>query len=398
MNAPHAIPRSLVGLDWLNFFVADVQTGFGPFIAIYLTTQHWTQGTIGSVLAVGTLVAMISQLPAGALVDWMTTKRLAAALAISSITISALLFVLAPSHFGVGIAEVMHGFASSMLTPAIAAISIAMVTQVELGERLGRNARYASLGNGVAAAAMGACGYYLAPASVFWLTALLGAPSLIALSQIESRRMVREQAERRRPRKPLGTELRQLCLDRRLLAFMACLLMFQMADAAMLPFVGSEIAGHAAGLANLVIAASIMVPQAVVALLSPWIGRLAHQRGRRAILLVGFGAEPVRGALFALVTAPVPIVLIQALNGISAAVVGVLLPLIAADIARERGHFNLIMGAIGLAVGLGAAASTEVAGIIADTVGMQSVFFALASAGALATALVWVLMPETALR
>jgi MFS family permease len=387
--------RSLRGLDWLNFCVADVQTGFGPFIAIYLTTQRWTDLAIGSVLSLGTLVAMASQLPAGALVDWMPSKRLAAAMAIGAITASALLFVLMPSHFGIGLAEVMHGFASCMLNPAIAAVTITMVGSAALGERLGRNARYASLGNGVAAAVMGACGYYFAPGSVFWLTALLGAPSLFALSRIESQRTVRARVVTTQPRRGTIAELRALFLDRRLLAFMACIVMFQMADAAMLPFVGSELAAKAGNVANLVIAACIVAPQAVVALMSPWVGRAAQRYGRRAVLLLGFGAEPVRGVLFGLVAAPVPVVLIQSIDGISAAVIGVLLPLIAADIARERGHFNLIMGAIGLAVGLGATVSTAAAGAIASRIGDHAAFFALAAAGLIATLLVWLLMPET---
>jgi MFS family permease len=395
LSARRGSRRSLQGLDWLNFCVADVQTGFGPFIAIYLTTQRWTDLAIGSVLSLGTLVAMASQLPAGALVDWMPSKRLAAALAIGAITASALLFVLMPSHFGIGLAEIMHGFASCMLNPAIAAVTISLVGTAALGERLGRNARYSSLGNGIAAAVMGACGYYFAPGSVFWLTALLGAPALFALSRIESRRQVRQITEGARPQRSTWAELRALFLDRRLLAFMACIVMFQMADAAMLPFVGAELAAHSGRIANLVIAACIVAPQAVVALMSPWVGRAAQRYGRRAVLLLGFGAEPVRGLLFGLIAAPVPVVLIQAIDGISAAVIGVLLPLIAADIARERGHFNLIMGAIGLAVGLGATVSTAAAGAISSRIGDHAAFFALAGAGLIATVLVWFLMPET---
>ena len=388
-------PRSLRGLDWLNFFVADVQTGFGPFIAIYLTSHKWTDLAIGSVLSLGTIAAMGSQIPAGALVDWMPSKRLAAALAIGAITASAMLFVVAPTQAGIGLAEILHGFASCMLNPAIAAVSISLVGARALGERLGRNARFASLGNGLAAAVMGVSGYYLAGASVFMLTALLCVPSLIALGAIESGRTRREQMEQGRPHAPLGHELRALFLDRRLLAFMACIVLFQMADAAMLPFVGGEIAAKAGGIANLVIAACIVWPQMVVALLSPHVGRAAQRHGRRAVLIVGFAAEPLRGLLFALVSAPVPVVLIQGLDGISAAAIGVLLPLIAADIARERGHFNLIMGAIGLAVGLGATVSTALTGAIADASGSPAAFFALAAAGLAATLLAWAVMPET---
>jgi predicted MFS family arabinose efflux permease len=189
-------------------------------------------------------------------------------------------------------------------------------------------------------------------------------------------------------------ELAALATDRRLLAFMACVVMFQVADSAMLPFVGTEIAGRAGNVADAVIAACLVGPQAVVALISPWIGRTAQIR-RRLILLIGFGAEPLRGLLFALTSAPTPVVMIQALNGVSAAVVGVTLPLIAADIARERGHFNLTMGAIGLATGLGATVSNSLAGAVANADGSSAAFLVLAAAGLIATVMVWLLMPDS---
>jgi hypothetical protein len=222
-----ASPRSLRGLDLLNFFVADVQTGFGPFIAIYLTTQRWTALSIGSVLSLGTIVAMTSQLPAGALVDWMPSKRIAALLALAAICASALLFVFLPTHFGIGLAEILHGFANCMLNPAIAAITITLVGRAALGERLGRDARYSSMGAGLAAAAMGTCGYYLMPGSVFWLTAILCAPALVALTQIEPRRGPRGNGQQL-TESIIWRGLVALALDRRLLAFMACIILFQL--------------------------------------------------------------------------------------------------------------------------------------------------------------------------
>src|ERR1700751_2868684 len=90
---PAAAPmsRSLRGLDWLNFFVANFQTGFGPFISVYLTSAGWTQGAIGVALSAGTVAAMASQVPGGALVDAMRSKRAAASVAIIAIMASALL-------------------------------------------------------------------------------------------------------------------------------------------------------------------------------------------------------------------------------------------------------------------------------------------------------------------
>jgi MFS family permease len=390
-----ASKRSLGGLDWLNFFSAQVQTGFGAFIAVYLTLHHWTGLAIGSVLSLGTMVALVSQIPAGVLVDWMKGKRLAAAFGLGAIGVSATLFVVAPTEFGVGLAEILHGFASCLLNQAIAAISVALVGRQLLGRRLGRNVRYASLGNGFAAAAMGVAGAWLAGSSVFVLAALLCIPAGMALAAIGPTRPQREMLEVQRPEETSWREVRALFLDRRLLAFMACIAFFQVADAAMLPYVGRKIAGETSALADLAIGAAIILPQGVVAALSPLVGRAAERRGRRVVLMAGFAAEPVRGLLFAVVHAPAPLVLVQGLDGIGAAVVGVLLPLIAADIAHERGHFNLAMGAIGVAAGAGASASTTLAGAMDSLFGVRAAFFALAAAGFAATLLVWLIMPES---
>ena len=131
-------PRAL---DLLNFFVADVQTGFGPFVAVYLPTHKWTQVEIGFALTLGTMVALVSQIPAGALVDAMRNKRAAASGALIGVIIAASLLALRPTQLPVLVAQVLHAFASCILTPAIAAISLHLVGHSELGERLGRRRR-----------------------------------------------------------------------------------------------------------------------------------------------------------------------------------------------------------------------------------------------------------------
>ena len=85
----------------------------------------------------------------------------------------------------------------------------------------------------------------------------------------------------------------------------------------------------------------------------------------------------------------------QAVNGVSAAVFGVLLPLLAADLTLGTAHFNLCMGILGLAMYLGAATSTTVSGGIADAAGMESAFLALAGVGLIGFIAVWLVMPET---
>src|SRR5438093_8544442 len=189
MQMKSAVPsrESQRGLDWFIFFLADVQTGFGPFIAVYLTTQKWTQVEIGFVLSIGGIIGLLGQMPGGAIVDYARSERLMAGLAVATIGCAALAYALWPIFPVVTAAAILHALASCVLGPAIAAISLGLVGPFALGARLGRNARFASLGNGSAAALMGACGYLLSSRSVFLVTFILAIPTLLALSRIRER-------------------------------------------------------------------------------------------------------------------------------------------------------------------------------------------------------------------
>jgi len=389
--------RSLRALDWMNFFVANVQTGFGPFIASYLASHKWTQGEIGMALSVGTISAMVSQVPAGAAVDAMRNKKGAAAWAIIAIILSAVLLASSPTVLPVIAAEVFHGFASCMLVPAMAAISFALVGRQNLGDRLGRNARWASIGSAIAAGLMGLFGEYFSSRAVFWLTAALAMPALIALSMVQNTGTLDPlpQAKPAPDADEKRESLRELLRDKRMLIFAACIVLFHLSNAAMLNLAAGEVTAGMGDNVQLVIAACIIVPQAIVAMMSPWVGRSAQRWGRRPILLFGFSALPIRALLFAGISSPYLLVPVQMLDGLSAAVFGVMLPLIAADVAGGKGRYNLCIGLFGLAAGIGATLSTAAAGFIADRFSNTVSFFGLAAAGALAVLLLWAAMPET---
>ena len=395
--AQHKTPRGTFrALDLLNFFMADVQTGFGPFVAVYLTAHKWTQVEIGLALTLGTITSVASQVPAGAIVDAMTNKRLAAGASITSVMLAAIALAVFPFKLPVLAAEVLHGFGSSVLTPAIAAISLNLVGHTGLSERLGRNASFAAGGSGIAAGVMGGIGTYLAGASVFWLTAALGIPALLALWCIHPR-----PAEAPPAIKKAGIDwkgLRLLFTDRRLLIFGGCIALFHLSNAGMLPLAAGEVTKRTASWADLIIAACIVVPQVVVTVASPWIGSHAERWGRRPLLLLGWGALPVRAVMLAFLPGPWLLIGGQSISGISAAVFGVMMPLIAADLTRERGHFNLCLGVLGLCVFSGAAISTTMAGWLADNAGHLIAFMALAAAGAAGTLLIATAMPETRLK
>jgi MFS family permease len=391
-NAQTTLARGPRALDLLNFFVADVQTGFGPFVAVYLTTHKWTQVEIGFVLTLGTIVSLISQIPAGALIDAAYNKRKVASAALICVIIAALLLAIQPTVLPVMTAQVLHAFASCLLTPAIAAISLHIVGHAALGERLGRNARFASIGNGMAAAVMGVTGSYGSPRVVFLLTAALCIPALISLLAIGRGPHARYQTTTRLLDWP---GLRRLITNRELLIFAGCVLSFHLANAALLPLTGAMVTMRAGHLATMIIAACIVVPQCVVALCAPWVGRCAALVGRRPMLLLGWAAVPLQGLLLALLPGPWLLIFAQAIGGISAAVFGVMLPLLAADITRGSSHFNLCMGALGLAVYLGAALSTTLGGWVADWAGTNLAFVALACVGLSGTLVLWLAMPET---
>ena len=386
------------GFDWFIFFVADVQTGFGPFVSVYLTTQKWTQVDIGLVLSAAGLVGLAGQIPGGALVDFARSERLVAGLAVAAISVSALAYAAWPILPVVLSAAVLHSAASCVLGPAIAAISLGLVGHAAVGERLGRNARFASIGNGLAAAAMGACGYFLSARAVFFVTALLLAPALFALRTMSASEIDAERAHggviRRRDKRP-PAKFADLLRQRQLLILAGCVMLFHLANSAMLPLMGSVVTMRSSQWATVLIAACIVVPQLVVAAFSPWVGRSAETWGRRPLLLVGFAALPVRGILFATVKDPNLLVAVQLLDGLTASVFGVMVPLIIADLTRGTGHFNLGQGIVGTATGIGASLSTTLAGYISDHFGSELAFLTLAGVAALGLAAVWFLLPET---
>ena len=397
--------RSLRGLDWFVFFVADVQTGFGPFVAVYLTAEKWTQVDIGLVLTAAGLVGLVGQIPGGALLDAARSERFVAAIAVALIGVSAIAYALYPIFPVVLAAACLHAAASCVLGPAIAAISLGLVGPSAIGERLGRNARFASIGAGLTAGVMGLVGYLVSTSAVFLVTAALVVPTWLVLSMIAPREIDPEQAHgnvppqqarddgQSTPRPP--TDIRRLLLRSPLLIFGGCILLFHLANAAMLPLMGSVLTTRLSDWATVLIAACMVGPQLIVAIFSPWVGRKAQQWGRRPLLIAGFTFLPIRGVLFATVSDPYLLVAVQLLDGLTASVLSVLVPLTIADLTRGTGRFNLTQGMVGTMTGLGASLSPTLAGYVTDSYDSSIAFFCLAAVAAVGLTVVSLLMPET---
>lgn len=349
-------------------------------------------------LSAAGFVSLIGQMPGGAVVDAARSERFIAGIAIVAICVSALTYAAMPIFPVVLAGSILHALASCVLGPAMAAISLGLVGHAAIGARLGRNARFASVGNGLAAAAMGAVGYLLSARAVFVVTVLLLGPALIALRTIAPSEIDPERAHGASPqprvnkvRRPPG----ELMQNRPLLIFAGCLLLFHLANAAMLPLMGSVVTMRSAHWATLLIAACIVVPQIVVAAVSPRVGLSAQLWGRRPLLLIGFAALPIRGLLFAFVNDPVLLVVVQLLDGITASVLAVMVPLVVADLTRNTGHFNLGQGIVGTATGIGASLSATFAGFMSDRFGSSSAFSGLAVIALVGLTVLWFAMPET---
>lgn len=395
-------PVSRTGLNALNFLIAAVQAGFGPFVAVWLTKQGWSQTDVGVALSFGSGAALIGQLPGGWLVDAVHRKRTVMTVALAAIAGAALLLAFLPMRWPVAAAEVMDAFAACVITPSIAAITLRLCGHAAYSQRLGVNARYASLGAAGSSALLGLCAWYLSERAVFIMTAALVLPALAALHSIRAEDEADDETHPAllHPRERRRRAVRRWAIVREpaLRVFAVCTVLFFLSNAAMLPLALNELAKRAPA-TGLVISAAVVVPQMIVAAVSPWAGKLAHTHGRRPVLLVGFAALPIRGLLFALLLwagpAGLPLVAIQILDAVSATVFGLMLPLIAADATRRSGYLNLAIGSLGLAVGLGATASTSLAGVVADRFGAPMALVGLAAVGAVAWLTILLAMPET---
>jgi MFS family permease len=389
--------RSRHGLDWLNFFLADIQTGFGAFVAFYLAELGWPQGQIGIALSAGTIAGLVANIPCGALVDWAPWKRALAAVGILLIAASAVILALIPNFVLIFLAQILHGISGGILTPAIAAISLGLVGRKAMSARTGRNYGFEAAGTALTAGAMGLAGQYVAKSAIFLGAAALCIPAFVALAFIRSDEI--NNARARNAGLGRGAENFQRLFDlgknARLYVFAGCIFLFQFADASMLPVLGEELAQDRDKPTSVLVAGLIIVPQTIAALLSPWVGYHSERFGRKHLLLAGFVIEIVRALLFAGFRDYWVLVVGQVLSGISAATVTVLTVLVIADLTTGTGRFNLVQGFIATVIAIASSISTGATGYVFQRLGQLNGFAILAGAAIAAAGLLWTAMPET---
>lgn len=389
--------RSLLGLDWLNFFLSDVQAGFGPFLAIYLASYEWNEQLVGLALTTGSLSQIITQTPAGALVDYSKSKRAIIGFGVIILALCSFFIAIFPNFWPILIAQTLIGSTSSLFIPAVCAISLGIVGQQSFDARQGRNQMFNSAGNVFAAVLMGAIAYYISNQAIFFLIILFTIPVIFSLLLIDPNDINYEQArgENNQRNENKIARFSDLLKDKPLIIFLICAVLFHFANAAMLPLLGEMLAKGKGKSSMLFMSLCVITTQFVIALIASWSGKKASEWGRKPLLLIAFGVLPIRGLLYTFTTDPMWLVSIQILDGIGAGLFGVISILVIADLTQGTGRFNFTIGAISCAVGIGASLSQVIAGSIVHYYSFTTGFIFLSSIAVLAFIVLYFFMPET---
>jgi MFS family permease len=393
-----ASARSLRGLDAVNFLMADVQGGLGPYLSVFLQDQRWQPGSIGVAMAAGSIAAALCQVPAGLVVDATRLKRLAVAVAGLAIAAACLVIAVFAHFLPVLGAQLAIGAASALVPPALAALALGLAGRARFDATIARNQSFNHAGNFAAALFAGTLGQYAGILWIFYLICAFAAASALATLIIDPRRIDHAAARGAAPAEagatalPIGRLLRR----RDLVLFLGAVVLFHFGNAAMLPMAGQVLARSHPGAATLALSACIIVAQLVMTGMAALVGRAVERGiGRKPVFLVAYALLPLRGVLFAFTASPYAVIAIQLLDGVAAGIFGVVAILIAADVTRGTGRFNLAQGLVALCVGLGAGLSNVVGEYAVQWWGYPAGFLTLAAIAALAFLYFLLLMPET---
>lgn len=399
MNTQKTISRrNTFSLDALNFFLADVRDGLGPYLAIYLlAVHHWDPASIGFVMTLAGVTGMVTQMPAGALIDNTHHKRAVIVIAALLVTASCLILPFVSGFGLVAVTQTVSALAASVFAPAIAAITLGITGPRAFTSRTGRNETFNHAGNAVAALLAGIFAYVFGPIAVFYLMAAMAIGSVISVSFISAKaidhNLARGASTPSSAGQPSGINV--LLTNKSLVIFGLCCALFHLANAAMLPLVSQKLAEVNLHMATPLTSACIVAAQLVMVPMALLVGAKADSWGRKPLLLAGFLILPLRGVLYILSDNAYWLVGVQLLDGIGAGIFGALFPIVVKDLTQGTGRFNVSLGALSTVFELGAALSPGLAGLVLQQSGYNAAFLTLAAIAAVAFAVLLLAMPET---
>ena len=380
-------------LDWLNFLVADVRGGLGPYVVVYLVTQQaWTPTSVGIVTTIGGWIGLAAQTPIGAWLDHTNRKRAALLLALLVLTIGALIIAVVPTFWPVMVANAAMQVVSGVFEPAIAALTVGLVGREVLTARLGRNAAWSRAGN-IAVAVMSA-----AVAALFSARAVfLQVPVIAALTAITAMTLPYGKVDLRRARGLQSAEgheegpqaWMQLLRCRPLLIFGAGSFLYELADAPLLTLVAQKLGADNQGQGIIITSALIVASQAGMLAASILVGKRGDHLGHLWLMVIAFVMLPVQGLLTAIWHAPVWLFALQIYGGVSVGIFAALTPIWLADVTRGTGHYNLSQGLMATMRALGVSSSGLLSELLVDHLGYSAAFIGCAIVGGAAALLLW---------
>jgi MFS family permease len=373
----------------LNFFMADMQAGIGPFLGVFLQTHGWKSGLIGSVMTIGGVAGMVMTAPAGALIDATSRKRAFVVIPGIFTVLASGIILLSQNFWVVTLSQVATAIAGAAIGPAVAGITLGIVRQAGFNRQNGHNQAFNHAGNVAGAGLSGLLGWQFGLPAVFWLAAVFGLLSIVSVLMIPKAaiddRAARGLEEDGKDGGKAGG-FRVLVECKPLLILAAALAFFHLGNAAMLPLYGLEIVAEKQANAAGFVATTIVVAQAVMIAASLIAMRVADSRGYWIVMLISFLALPIRGLIAAHIVERWGVYPVQILDGIGAGLQSVAVPGLVARILNGTGRVNVGQGAVMTAQGLGAAFSPAIGGWIAQEIGYGPMFtilgcFALVSIG-----------------
>jgi MFS family permease len=377
-NKPEA--KAIWSLLSLNFFMADMQAGIGPFLGVFLLAHGWQSGLIGTVMTVGGVAGMVMTTPAGALVDATRHKRLYVIIPGICTVIASGLILLSQSFWLVTVSQVATAIAGAAIGPAVSGITLGIVRQAGFNRQTGRNQALNHAGNMVGAGLSGLLGWRFGFTAVFWLAALFGVLSIISVLMIPGASIDDDEARGLDNSSGDGGKIGGITVlleCRPLLILAAALACFHLGNGAMLPLYGLAVVANKQGDPAGFVAITIVVAQGTMILASLIAMRLAEKEGYWLVLLVSFIALPIRGFIAAHLINKWGVYPVQFLDGIGAGLQSVAVPGLVARILNGTGRVNVGHGAVMTVQGLGASLSPAIGGWIAQDVGYGAMFLIL---------------------
>ena len=389
--------RAKTALQTLNFFMADMQAGIGPFLGVFLQQRGWTAGPIGTVMTAGGVAGMIMTVPAGAFIDHTTKKRLVVVVTGICTVMASFLILLSQSGWVVTVSQVATAIAGAAIGPAVTGMTLGIVRQRGFNAQNGRNQAWNHAGNMIGAGLSGYLGWQFGMPAIFYLAAAFGVLAIISVLSIPERAIDHQAA--RGLEKDGGDDdggdedkaegFKALFRNKPMLILAAALACFHLGNGAMLPLYGLAVVGAGKGNPSIFVAQTVVIAQAVMIVTSLIAMRMSAGRGYWLVMLVSFASLPLRGFLAGTFIEHWGVWPVQALDGIGAGLQSVAVPGLVACLLNGTGRVNVGQGAVMTVQGVGASLSPAIGGWLAQALGYQTAFYILGSF-AVASVALWV--------